>query len=51
MAVDTLGDLLALLVAPTNEQDRDQMQKVSRYRKSLTRLEVVFVDEGYTLLL
>ena len=51
MAVNTLGDLLALLVAPTNEQDHEQMQQVSRYRKSPARLEVAFVDEGYTLLL
>jgi transposase len=30
MAVDTLGDLLALLVTPANEQDRDQVQQLTQ---------------------
>src|SRR5512134_2239605 len=29
MAVATLGDLLALLVTPANEQDRDQVQQLT----------------------
>jgi hypothetical protein len=46
MAMDTLGDLLALLVTPANEQDHDQVQEVTG-----KTVEVAFVDEGYTLLL
>ena len=53
MAVDTLGDLLALLVTPANEQDRDQVQQLTQKVQEVTgeTVEVAFVDEGYTLLL
>ncbi len=50
MAVDTLGDLLALLVTPANEQDRDQVQQLAQQVQEVTgnTVEVAFVDEGYT---
>jgi transposase len=50
MAVDTLGDLLALLVTPANEQDRDQVQQLAQKVQEVTgdHVEVAFVDEGYT---
>ncbi len=50
MAVDTLGDLLALLVTPANEQDRDQVQQLAQQVQKVTgnTVEVAFVDEGYT---
>ena len=50
MAVDTLGDLLALLVTPANEQDRDQVQQLTQKVQEVTgeTVEVAFVDEGYT---
>ena len=53
MAVDTLGDLLALLVTPANEQDRDQVQQLTQKIEEVTdeTVEVAFVDKGYTLLL
>ena len=53
MAADTLGDLLALLVTPANEQDRDQVQQLTQKVPEVTgeTVEVAFVDGGYTLLL
>jgi transposase len=36
MAVDTLGDLLALLVTPANEQDRDQVQQLTQKVQEVT---------------
>jgi hypothetical protein len=53
MAVDTLADLLALLVTQANEQDRDQVQQLTQKVQEVTgeTVEVAFVDEGYTLLL
>jgi len=50
MAVDTLGDLLALLVTPANEQDRDRVQQLTQKIQEVTgkTVEVAFVDEGYT---
>lgn len=53
MAVDTLADLLALLVTPANEQNRDQVQQLTQKVQEVTgeTVEVAFVDEGYTLLL
>ena len=50
MAVDSLGDLLALLVTPANQQDRDQVQQLAQQVQAVTgdRVEVAFVDEGYT---
>ena len=51
MAADTLGDLLALLMTPANEQDRDQVQELTQKVQEVTgeTVEVSFVDEGYTL--
>ncbi len=53
MVVDTLGDLLALLVIPANEQDHDQVQQLTQKVQAVTgeTVEVAFVDEGLTLLL
>ena len=53
IAMDTLGDLLALLVTPPNEQDRDQVQQLTQKVQEVTgeTVEVAFVDEGYPLLL
>ncbi len=50
MAVDTLGDLLAMLVTPANEQDRDQVQQLAQQVQKVTgdTVEVAFVDEAYT---
>src|SRR5512133_168175 len=50
MAVNTLGDLLALLVTPANEQDRDQVQQLAQKVQEITgdTVEVAFVDAGYT---
>jgi transposase len=50
MAVDTPGDLLALLVTPANEQERDQVQQLTPKVQEVTgeTVEVAFVDEGYT---
>ena len=50
LAVDTLGQLLALLVTPANEQDRAQVGELSRQIQEATgnSVEVAFVDQGYT---
>lgn len=50
MAVDTLGHLLALLVTPANEQDRDQVGQLAQAVQTVTgeTLELAFVDQGYT---
>jgi transposase len=50
MAVDTLGNLLALLVTPANEQERDQVGKLAEAVQEATgeTVEVAFVDQGYT---
>lgn len=50
IAVDTQGDLLALLVILANEQDRDQVQQLAHQVQQVTgdSVEVAFVDEGYT---
>lgn len=50
VAVDTLGYLLALLVTPANEQERDQVGELSRQVQEITgqNVEVAFVDQGYT---
>ena len=49
-AVDTLGNLLALLVTPANEQDRAQVGKLARGVQEVTgqTVEIAFVDQGYT---
>jgi transposase len=50
MAVDTLGQLLALLVTPANEQERAQVAKLAEQVQTVTgeTVEVAFVDQGYT---
>jgi transposase len=50
LAVDTLGDLLALLVTPANEQDRAQVKELAERIQAATgdMVEVGFVDQGYT---
>src|SRR5258706_12498324 len=50
MAVDTLGQLLALQVTPASDQDRAQVGQLAQQVQSVTHqnVEVVFVDQGYT---
>lgn len=50
MAVDTLGQLLALHVTPANEQDRHQVEVLIEHVQQVTgeTVEVAFVDQGYT---
>lgn len=50
VAVDTLGQLLALRVTPANEQDRDQVAELAAQVQAVTgqSVEVAFVDQGYT---
>src|SRR5947208_15313671 len=49
-AVDTLGNLLTLLVTPANEQDRAQVGELAQAIQEVTgsHVEVAFVDQGYT---
>jgi transposase len=50
LAVDTLGQLLALLVTPANEQERAQVAALAEHVQEATgeSVEVAFVDQGYT---
>jgi transposase len=50
LAVDTLGQLLAVLVTPANEQDRAQVAALAEQVQEATgdAVEVAFVDQGYT---
>ena len=50
LAVDTLGQLLALHVTPANEQDRAQVQPLANAVQEATgdHVELVYVDQGYT---
>lgn len=50
VAVDTLGQLLALRVTPANEQDRDQVAVLAAQVQAVTgqSVEVAFADQGYT---
>lgn len=50
IAVDTLGNLLSLLVTPANEQDRAQVGELARLVQEVTgqSVELAFVDQGYT---
>src|SRR3954470_8042542 len=50
MAVDTLGNLLALHVTPANEQDRAQVEQLAQQVQEVTgqHVQVAFVDQGYT---
>lgn len=49
-AVDMLGNLLALLVTPANEQDRAQVGKLAQAVQDVTgqSVELAFVDAAYT---
>jgi transposase len=49
-AVDTLGNLLALLATPANAQERDQVGQLAQAVQEVTgeHVEVAFVDQGYT---
>src|ERR1700687_4872044 len=49
-AVDTLGNLLTLLVTPANEQDRAQVGQLAQAVQEATghSVELAFVDQGYT---
>jgi transposase len=50
VAVDTLGDLLALLVTPASAQERDQVAVLAAAVQAVTgqHVEVAFVDQGDT---
>jgi transposase len=50
LAVDTLGQLLAVMVTPANEQDRAQVGELVERVQDATgeSIEVAFVDQGYT---
>ncbi len=50
LAVDTLGQLLAVLVTPANEQDRAQVAALAEQVQAATgdSVEIAFVDQGYT---
>jgi transposase len=50
IAVDTLGQLLALHVTPASEQDRAQVGELAEQVQAVTgeTVEVAFVDQGYT---
>jgi transposase len=50
VSVDTLGNLLAALVTPADQQDRDQVAALTDAVQEATgyAVEVAFVDQGYT---
>ena len=50
LAVDTLGEFLALVVTPADEQDRAQVAELAARVQEVTgdTVEVAFVDQGYT---
>jgi len=50
IAVDTLGNLLALRATPANEQDRAQVAELAKATQEATgeNVELAFVDQGYT---
>lgn len=49
-AVDTLGHLLALRVSPANEDDREEVEKLSEEIQEATgeSVELAYVEQGYT---
>ena len=49
-AVDTLGELLALLVTPASAQDREQVEALAAAVQAATgqSVELAFVDQNYT---
>jgi transposase len=50
IAVDTLGHLLALVVTPANDQDRDQVRQLAIKVQEATgkNVTIAFADQGYT---
>jgi transposase len=50
MAVDTLGQLLAVHVTPANEQERAQVSELARQVQHATgqTVRIAFADQGYT---
>ena len=50
LAVDTLGEFLALVVTPANEQDRAQVAALAEAVQDATgdSVELAYVDQGYT---
>lgn len=50
VAVDTLGHLLAVLVAPANEQERAQVDELAKAAQAATQhsIKLGFGDQGYT---
>ena len=50
LAVDTLGEFLALVVTPANAQDRDQVEELAARVQDATggTIELAYVDQGYT---
>ncbi|RIK45719.1 MAG: IS5 family transposase [Chloroflexi bacterium] len=50
LAVDTLGEFLALVVTPADAQDREQVRELAEAVQEATgdSVEVAFVDQGYT---
>jgi transposase len=50
MAVDTLGNLLALHVTPADQQERDQVAILAEKVQEVTgeSVELAYVDQGYT---
>jgi transposase len=50
IAVDTMGNLLALHVTPADEQDRDQVAVLAEAVQQVTNdsVELAYVDQGYT---
>jgi hypothetical protein len=49
-AVDTLGNLLATVATPANEQDRAQVGELAERVQEVTEqsVELAYVDQGYT---
>ena len=50
LAVDTLGQLLAVIVTPANEQERAQVAALAAKVQQVTgdSVAIAFVDQGYT---
>jgi len=50
LAVDTLGEFLALVVTPADEQDRAQVEELAAKVQQATgnTIELAYVDQGYT---
>jgi transposase len=50
MAVDTLGNLLSLLVTPANKQERAQVAELTKDVQKITgdSVQIAYVDQGYT---